>query len=146
MRIGGFRIGFALVGSALLAAGVTSMAIAAQNHETAAPRCYSTCPSKTGLAVSAHTITFGSENTEVFTVKVRSKIRHVPGTPTGTVTVMYRSTTLCTMVLVNGTGTCSPSATALAPRRKRYPIRAFYSGDASFTGSHARRQPVTVVS
>lgn len=145
MRISEFRIGFALVGSALLAASVTSIAIAAQNGSSG-PRCYSTCPSKTGLMVSSRTLTFGSENTEVFTVKVRSKIRHIPGTPTGNVVVMYRSTTLCTMVLVNGRGTCSPSANALPARRKVYRIRAFYGGDASFTGSHARRQPVKVIS
>lgn len=144
MRISGFRIGSALVGSALLAATVTSVAIGAQNG-SAGPRCYSTCPSKTSLLVSSRILIFGREDHTVFAVKVRSKIRHIPGTPTGNIMVMYRSTTLCTMVLVNGRGTCSPSATALPARRKVYRIRAFYSGDASFTGSHARRQPIKVI-
>ncbi|HUJ07516.1 MAG TPA: hypothetical protein VLX31_15525 [Streptosporangiaceae bacterium] len=64
---------------------------------------------------------------------------------------MYRSTTLCTVVLTDygrhkARGTCSPSADALPVRHKVYRVRAFYSGSSSFTASHARRRIIRVVS
>jgi len=150
MRIGGFRIGFALVGSALLAASVTSIAIAADNGSHG-PQCYGACPTKTRLTLSAKTVTFGSENTLVFTVVVKPKVRGTHGNPVGTAVVVYRSTTLCTAVLTDygrhkAKGTCSPSADALAARHKLYRIRAVYNGTASFSGSHARRRTLRVVS
>ena len=90
MRIMQPRTGFALVGAALLATGVTSMAFGAQNQADQ-PVCYSTCPPKIDLKVTYRTLDLGDEQDEVFDVTVRgAQIGAV--TPTGTVSIQVGST------------------------------------------------------
>jgi hypothetical protein len=133
MRIMQPRIGFLLVTAALLAAGVSSMAVAAQNQ---APEtlCYSTCGGTSAWLTQAwKLVSYGSEQIQIYHVTVSS---HVPGlgqAPTGTVTVKSGSTTLCTIVLSAGRGSCLPSPDALPPGF--YGIRGYYSGDATFSAS-----------
>ena len=94
--------------------------------------CYSTCPSKTSLSVSPNGVTFGSEGSAVFTATVAPRMGGVPGTPTGTVAVKSGWTTICTITLSGGTGSCSPSASALKGSRRPYLFYGDYSGDGSF--------------
>ena len=69
MRIMQPRTGFALVGAALLATGVTSMAVAAQNQAPAGP-CYSTCPPRMKLDITPNVVHVGSEEVADFSVIV----------------------------------------------------------------------------
>ena len=136
------RIGFALVGAALLATGVTSMAVAAQNQAPAGP-CYSTCPPDMKLDMTPNVVNFGSEEVADFSVIVGPDFIGAGLVPTGTVTVKAGSTVLCTITLVRGRGSCSPSADAL-PGGQTYPIEAFYNGDANFSPSHSNIRELVV--
>jgi hypothetical protein len=85
--------------------------------------------SATALAVSAPSVTDGDEQDEQFTVTVSG----AGGTPTGTVTVFAGATTVCTIVLAEGTGNCAPTA-------DEFPVgpvtlTASYSGDDTFDSS-----------
>ncbi len=124
---------------ALIAAAVSSPIIAvatgpagASDHDGHGKSCYSTCPSRTSLTVSPNEVTFGSEGSAVFTATVTPREGGVPGTPTGTVQVNYGWTTVCTITLSGGTGSCSPGASALNPSRHAYLFYGRYSGDGSF--------------
>ena len=86
----------------------------------------------TALTLSAASSVYGLENSQVFTATVSPQ---VSGTPTGTVNVVQGSTVLCTITLAGGTGTCSPSATALGAGGSPYTVKAVYGGDANFGGS-----------
>jgi hypothetical protein len=132
MRIMQPRMGFLLVSAALLATGVSSMAVAAQNQ---APEsvCYSTCATGAWLTQARNLVSYGSEDIQGYRVTVRSHVPGVSQAPTGTVAVMSGSTTLCTIVLSAGRGSCSPSPYALPPGF--YGIRGYYSGDAMFSPS-----------
>jgi hypothetical protein len=134
------RIGFALVGAALLATGVTSMAMAAPN-QAAQPTCYSTCPPKIDLKESFHLLSPGSEQIEHFSVRVGPDVIGASNAPTGTVTIKAGSTVLCTIILVRGAGSCSPSPDAL-PTDGSYVVQAYYSGDATY--SPATSHPVSL--
>jgi Bacterial Ig-like domain (group 3) len=134
MRITQPRIGVALVAAALVATGVSSMAVAAQSRP-AQSECYGVC---LGTRLSGVTLTqfttvvpFGRENLQIFHVLVRA----LPGarTPTGTVAIKSGATIVCTAVLSNGRGSCSPSPRALPPGFRS--VRAFYSGDGTFAPS-----------
>ncbi|HVX22894.1 MAG TPA: Ig-like domain-containing protein, partial [Acidimicrobiales bacterium] len=92
------------------------------------------------LTLSAATITYGSESSETFTVQATSSA----GTPTGTVTVKRGSTTICTVNLVTGSGTCSPGATAIASTATHYTVTAVYNGDASFATATSSAKSLTV--
>ncbi len=62
------------------------------------------------------------------------------------VTVGYKGTALCTIVLSStGTGSCSPSPTALPARRKSYPVNAVYSGSSAFSLSHSGARHMRVL-
>ena len=136
MRIMQPRTGIALVGAALLATGVTSMAVAAQNQAPAGP-CYSTCPPKMKLDITPNVVNIGSEEVADFSVVVGADFIDSGLIPTGTVTVKSGSTALCTIVLnEKGRGSCSPSASAL-PGGQTYPIEAYYNGDDNFSPSHS---------
>lgn len=94
--------------------------------------CYSTCPTSTSLTASSHEVTYGSEQLEVFTVTVTPRTPGVPGVPSGTVTIKWGWTTLCTITLSGGTGSCALSPTQLKATHRPYLAFAFYGGDSSF--------------
>jgi hypothetical protein len=75
------------------------------------------------LTLSRSSVAFGHENLEKLTVKVTSPLG---GTPTGTVTVKVKSTVLCAIRLVNGTGSCTLAAKVLQPGT--YSLTAVYGG------------------
>ena len=131
MRIMQPRTGFALVGAALLATGVTSMAMAAPN-QAAQPTCYSTCPPNVDLKETFHVLHVGAEEIEDFSVRVGPDVIGATSAPTGTVTIKAGSTVLCTIILVRGAGSCSPSPDAL-PTDGSYVVQAYYSGDATYS-------------
>ena len=80
-------------------------------------------------------MTYGSEQVAVFTAKVTPRQHWILGTPTGTVAVKTGWTTLCTITLSGGTGSCSPGSTALKASHRPYLIIGRYSGDAAFAWS-----------
>jgi hypothetical protein len=87
----------------------------------------------TRLSSSVIAVSYGRENTAVFSVTVTPQYT---GTPTGTVTVAVGRTTLCTGTLSRGKATCSErSWTALAPGT--YSVIASYAGSAEFSASHS---------
>jgi hypothetical protein len=139
------KLGFAVLASALLAAGVSSVAFGAAHAGTSGSSCYSSCPSLTRLSIAGPVTHFGSEQNVVFNVRVKPRVRGT-GTPNGTVTVGYHSLVLCTIVLSSaGTGSCSPSPTALPVRNHSYPVNAVYSGSSAFSLSHSGARHVRVL-
>jgi len=86
---------------------------------------------KTGLVLSAATVTYGHEKSLKLTATVTPEYT---GTPTGTVTITAGTTTLCTVKLSARTGSCSPaSATALSVGS--HVLTGSYSGDSNFGSS-----------
>lgn len=100
--------------------------------------CYSTCPSTTSLTASSQELTYGNEQVEVFTASVAPRITGTPGVPGGTVTIKWGWTTLCTITLSGGTGSCSPSANAIPGGHRVDFILAYYGGSSSFWRSFSR--------
>ena len=141
MRIMRPRIGFALIGAALLATTVTSFAVASQSQAPGDP-CYSTCPATVDLKASFHDLDLGDEQLEVFTVTVRADDIGVAETPTGTASVKFGSTTLCTVTLVRGKGHCSPAAGSLPAGTD--PVIAVYNGDSDFSSSRSMPRDIDV--
>jgi large repetitive protein len=99
--------------------------------------------SATQLSLSATSVAFGSESGEQFTATVAPQYA-AAGTPTGTVTVAESGTTLCTITLAGGTGSCTMADSALPPGN--YQATGTYNGDTYFAGSASAAQPVTVTS
>lgn len=145
MRIMQPRIGFLLVVAALIATGVSSMAVAAQS-EPSQSVCYGVCtgttPTSTYLTESTKLVAKGRENIQVFHATVRPAALGVSQIPTGVVVVKSGSTTVCTMVLSGGRGSCSPSPDALPAGF--ISVRGFYSGDSTFAGSISNVQTFLV--
>jgi hypothetical protein len=105
---------------------------------TAAPGSEAT--SATALTLSAPAIVFGDEQDEQFTVTVSG----AGDTPTGTVTVSAGATTVCTIALADGTGSCAPTA-------EEFPVgtvmlAASYSGDDTFDPSSSPTVSLQVTS
>ena len=92
----------------------------------------------TTLALSAARAVFGHEQAEKLSVQVSS----AGGAPDGTVTVMTGSTTVCTITLAGGKGSCAPGAARLRPGG--YPLTASYAGSAAFQGSSSGSKILTV--
>jgi hypothetical protein len=138
------KLSFALIGAALLAAGVTSAAVAA-GHQPDPPVCYSVCPSATGLSVSLRTVRYGREYRAVFQASVRPRVGGVRGLPRGVVNVRFGRTALCAITLDNGQGSCSLSSRALRPRLRPYLINAAYNGNRVFSGSRSGRHYLKVI-
>ena len=84
----------------------------------------------TGLSLSASTVTYGNETTEVFSATVASSA----GTPTGTVTVGSSAGTLCQITLASGSGSCHLTPTQLAVGSVKNVV-ATYGGSGNFAGS-----------
>jgi hypothetical protein len=93
--------------------------------------------SATALNLSAATVTYGNEQAEQVSVMVSS-----PGTPIGMVTVTAGTTTLCTVTLASGVGSCTLQATQLPAGT--YQVTGSYSGDADASPSTSPAQALTV--
>ena len=85
---------------------------------------------KTALALSKSTVTFGKEQAEHLSVAVAPQFA---GTPTGTVTVKAGTRTVCAITLKSGKGSCALTAKELKPGT--YQLTASYPGKGGFTGS-----------
>jgi Bacterial Ig-like domain (group 3) len=96
--------------------------------------------SKTSLAMSAGTITYGEDQAGQLTVRVAPQFA---GTPAGTVTVKAGATTVCAITLRAGAGSCTLSAKKLPPGT--YRLTAAYAGSADFKGSASAAKTITVV-
>ena len=142
MRIMQPRTGFALAGAALLATGVTSMAFGAQNQADQ-PVCYSTCPPQVDLKETFHVLHVGAEQIEDFSVRVGPAVIGATNAPTGTVTIKTGSTVLCTITLVRGRGSCSPSASALPAGH--YVVVAYYSGDSTYSPAQSHPRQLQII-
>jgi hypothetical protein len=142
MRIMQPRTGFALIGAALLATGVTSLATAAPN-QAAQPTCYSTCRPNVHLKETFHVLRVGAEEIEDFSVRVGPDVIGAADAPTGTVTIKAGSTVLCTITLVNGHGSCSPPANALPAGH--YVVVAYYSGDSTYSPAQSHPRQLEVI-
>jgi hypothetical protein len=99
---------------------------------------WTTNTTSTTLSLNVSTRTYGDEDDVVYTVSVAG----TSPTPTGTVSIMWGSTTLCTITLVSGGGHCSASYTALPVGSQS--IYASYSGDSSHTGSVSAPQSLNI--
>ena len=97
--------------------------------------------SKTALKLSATKVTYGDEHVEKLSVTVSSQGKGL--VPTGTVTIAESSTTICSISLTLGKGSCSLSAKQLAVGR--YSLVATYPATTDFVGSASTRQTLTVV-
>ena len=93
--------------------------------------------------VSTSTVIYGNESQAVFSATVSSP---GAGTPTGTVTFKQGATSLCTVTLTNGTGTCTPAAAALAASGSPYSVTATYvpGADPNFSAPAAQTVSLTV--
>ena len=85
---------------------------------------------KTRLALSKSSVTYGKEQAERLSVSAAPQFG---GTPAGTVTVKAGTRTLCTIKLKSGKGSCALTAKALKPGT--YQLTASYPGKGGFTGS-----------
>ena len=85
---------------------------------------------KTRLALSKSSVTFGQEQAEHLSVAVAPQFG---GTPAGTVTIKAGTRTVCTIRLKSGKGSCALTAKELKPGT--YQLTASYPGKGGFTGS-----------
>ena len=97
--------------------------------------------SETVLSLSKSSVAFGQEKSLVISVTVSPQFA---GTPTGTVTVVAGSKTLCSKVpLSSGKATCSPASATILPNGK-YSVKATYSGSAQFGTSTSAAKSLTI--
>jgi len=134
----------ALLGAGIMAAGVTSIALAAQ-HQNRARGCYGVCGTRTSLSLSRHLVFYGEEQFEVFHVRVSPVVMGAAGVPKGTVKVQEMGRTLCTIKLVRGVGSCALNRRELRPKRRPYHIDAVYLGHGTFGRSVSPEQLLVVV-
>jgi len=85
---------------------------------------------KTRLALSKPSVTFGQEQAEHVSVSVAPQFG---GTPAGTVTVKAGTRTVCVIALKSGKGSCALTAKELKPGT--YQLTASYPGKGGFTSS-----------
>jgi hypothetical protein len=98
--------------------------------------------STTAVSLSSSKVAYGHEKTLVVTVTVQPQFT---GTPTGTVTVVAGTKTLCGgLTLSSGMATCSPVSGTVLPVGK-YGITATYSGSTQFGSSNSTAKTLTVV-
>jgi Bacterial Ig-like domain (group 3) len=96
-------------------------------------------PTTTTLTLSAPSVPFGNEQTETLTASVTPA---AGGIPTGNVTVVSGTTSVCTITLAGGTGQCTLTGSQLRPGS--YPLTAAYGGDNTDTVSSDTSQTLTV--
>ena len=91
------------------------------------------------LSSSSPQVTFGDEQAARLTVKVTAT---KAGVPTGSVTVHAGTTTICTIKLVQGAGSCTLGARQLKAGSQS--LFANYSGDAAHFNSGSDPEKITV--
>ena len=96
--------------------------------------------STTALKLAAAKVTYGNEGAGHLSVTVSPELGG--STPTGTVTVHDSTTTLCTIELSLGQGSCVLSGIKLVPGA--YRIVASYGGSTDFDGSTSAKETLTV--
>jgi Bacterial Ig-like domain (group 3) len=96
-------------------------------------------PTSTGLSLSTGTVTFGHEQSEHLTATVKPAFG---GTATGKVTVKTGSTSICTITLVTGKGSCTLSASKLRPGQ--YTLTATYTATSLYAASTSPKKALTV--
>ena len=89
--------------------------------------------SHTTLRLSAGSVVYGNEKSLTMKVTVAPQFT---GTPTGKVKITAGQTTLCTVQLSGGTGTCSPASPTVLGAGKAALV-ASYPGDLGFRSSAA---------
>jgi hypothetical protein len=93
----------------------------------------------TALALAKTSVTYGHESAEKFTASV-SHAGSVD--PTGKVAVRIGGTTICTITLNRGTGSCTLANTRL--RSGTYTFVALYSGDGNYNQSESAKRTLKV--
>ena len=126
------------VGTAQLTATYHGSANFAGSASAAVPLTTDQAPTTTSLNLSASATPYGNEQAEQVLVTVTSPY----GTPDGTVTVTGGTTTVCTITLASGTGTCVLPTTALPAGL--YQVKASYAGSASFAPSASGASIISV--
>jgi len=96
--------------------------------------------SKITLALSTAKVTYGHEQSERLTVKVTGQDA---GTPSGKITVKSGTTTVCTITLASGKGSCTLTARKLPVGTRT--LVAVYGGNVDFTGATSARKTLKVV-
>jgi len=115
----------------IMAACALSAAPAFAHSALAASSTTTQLPSATTLSLSWPFASYGDEQAEDLSVTVGG----AGSTPTGTVTITAGLTTVCTVSLTDGAGSCALTATELDPAAVN--LVASYSGDATFAPSAA---------
>jgi hypothetical protein len=93
----------------------------------------------TTLTLAKTSVTYGHESAEKFTASVS----HAGSVyPTGKVAVRIGGTTICTITLSRGTGSCTLANTRL--RVGRYTFVALYSGDGNYNQSESAKKILKV--
>lgn len=145
--LGASSSGCSLTGAVVNFTGVGTCVIdanqAGNTEYSAAPQVqqsFAVAPASTKTALSLTTpVAYGAEASADFTVTVSA----TKATPTGTVAVNEGSTTLCTITLSSGTGTCSLTAAQLPAGR--YTVAAVYSSsNANLSGSTSAAKTLAV--
>jgi hypothetical protein len=95
----------------------------------------------TALTLSATSVRVGHEQNERLTATVTPAVSGTPA-PTGTVTVKAGTTTVCTITLASGKGSCTPTASKLAVGT--YQLTASYPGVPPYAASTSPAKTLTV--
>jgi len=95
---------------------------------------------RTRLALSTSSVTFGQERAERLSVTVAPQFG---GTPAGTVRLKTGERTVCTIVLKSDKGSCRLTAKELKPGT--YRLTANYPGKGGFTGSASAPRTLKVI-
>jgi hypothetical protein len=96
-------------------------------------------PTATAVSLSARSVVYGHEAVQHISVAVSA----ASGVPTGTVAVRAGTTTVCTITLTGGHGSCALSATRFGAGSVK--LTAAYAGPAWFTASISPAAAFTVV-
>ena len=96
-------------------------------------------PTSVALSVSPAKVTYGDEQVAHLTVRVTAAHS---GTPTGSVIVRSGATTICTIKLSQGAGSCTLGARQLKAGSPL--LSASYPGDQNYYGSGSQAEKLTV--
>ena len=127
------------VGTAKLTASYNGNADFAASASSTVSLTVNKASSKTTMSLSTTKVTDGHEESEKVSVTVAPQYS---GTPGGKVTVKAGSTTVCTITLSSGKGSCTLSASRLGAGS--YGFTASYGGSGDFGSSVSSKKTVTV--
>jgi hypothetical protein len=111
----------------------------AASTSVALPLTVSKATTSTRLTLAKTTITYGHENAGRLTVSVS---RDGSVYPTGKITIKAGRTTLCTITLSKGTGSCTLSSRKLSPGT--YHLTAAYPGNSNYLPSNTPAKTLKV--